>query len=140
MDHVVRIIPLDGHPHVPSNIHLWFGDSQGHWEGDTLVVDTTNFKPRTSFDVEFRRWPSSENLHVIERFTRTGPDQILYRVTVDDPATFTLPWTAEVPFNTMKEKIYEYACHEGNYAIVDELRAARKREKEAREAEKNPSK
>ena len=125
MIHETRIIPLDGRSHLPSNIRKWTGDSIGHWEGDTLVVDTTNFTSKTRFR------GSTENLHVIERFTRTGADTILYRFTIDDPATFTKPWTAELPFKTSPSPIYEYACHEGNYALADILSGARAEEKKA---------
>jgi hypothetical protein len=103
------------------------GDSIGHWEGDTLVVDTTNFTGKTRFR------GSGENLHVIERFTRVSPDTILYRFTIDDPSTFTRAWTAESTFLAVSEKLYEYACHEGNYAMVDMLRGARLEENKAAE-------
>ncbi len=122
MIHETRIIPLDGRPHLPPNIRKWTGDSIGHWEGDTLVVDTTNFTDKTRFR------GSSENLHVVERFTRTAPDSIAYKFTIDDPTTFTKPWTAEVPFNAHPGPVYEYACHEGNYALVDILSGARAEE------------
>jgi len=125
--HDLRIIPLDGRPHLPSNIRKWVGDSIGHWEGDTLVVDTTNFTGKTRFR------GSGENLHVIERFTRVSPDTILYRFTIDDPSTFTRAWTAESTFLAVSEKLYEYACHEGNYAMVDMLRGARLEENKAAE-------
>jgi hypothetical protein len=117
--HDVRIIPLDGRPHLPSNIRKWVGDSSGHWEGDTLVVDTTNFTSKTKFR------GTGENLHLIERFTRIRPDTILYKFTIDDPSTLTRAWTAESTFAAVSGRIYEYACHEGNYAMVDILRGAR---------------
>ena len=104
------------------------GDSIGRWEGDTLVVETTNFHPLQVFR------GASENLKVTERFTRTGPDTILYKFTIDDPTTFTETWSGEVPFNRTDELIYEYACHEGNYALVE--RAERRAQREKREAEK----
>jgi hypothetical protein len=119
MIHEARIIALDGRPHLPPSIRKWTGDSVGHWEGDTLVADTTNFTLKTAFR------GSDENLHVIERFTRTGPDTILYRFTIDDSTTFLQPWTAELPLNATSGPIYEYACHEGNYALVDILSGAR---------------
>ena len=122
MIHDARIIPLDGRPHVPQNIRHWLGDSRGHWEGDTLVVDTTNFTGKTRFR------GSSENLHLVERFTRVDPDTILYRFTVDDPSAFTRSWTAELPLTKTQGPIYEYACHEGNYALVDILAGARAEE------------
>ena len=124
MVHDARIIRLNG-THPPPSVRQWLGDSVGHWEGDTLVVDTTNFTGRTRFR------GSSENLHVIERFTRTGPDTILYRAIIDDPTTFTKQWTLEYPFMATKGPIYEYACHEGNYAMTDILGGARKKEAEA---------
>jgi hypothetical protein len=108
--------------HPPANVRLWLGDSVGKWEGDTLVVDTTNFTDNTSFR------GSSENLHVIERFQRVSPTEILYKATIDDPATFTKIWSVEYPFNSVKGPIYEYACHEGNYAMTDILGGARKAE------------
>ena len=119
MVHDVRIVRMNG-THVPSNVRQWLGDSIGHWEGDTLVVDTTNFTDQTKFR------GSSENLHVIERFKRVDAGTILYRVTIDDPSTFTKIWTMEYPFRTTSGPIYEYACHEGNYALTDILGGARK--------------
>jgi hypothetical protein len=105
------------------------GDSVGHWEGDTLVVDTTNFTNKTQFR------GSSENLHVVERFTRTGPNTLLYRFTVEDPTTWDRSWTGEYPWNASKENLYEYACHEGNYSLGGMLRGAR--QKEADDAKKS---
>src|SRR5580765_4448411 len=119
MDHDARIIRMN-QPHLPSNIRKWMGDSVGHWEGDTLVVDTTNFTNKTRFR------GSTENLHVVERFTRADANTILYRVTIDDPSTFTKQWTAEYPFVATQGPIYEYACHEGNYSLTDILGGARK--------------
>ena len=121
--HDVRMIPLDGRPHLPSNIRLWFGDSVGHWEGNTLVVDTTNFTNKTSYR------GSDENLHVIERFTRTDPDTIVYQFTIDDPTAFTRPWTAELTMVKSPGPLYEYACHEGNYGMFNLLKGARAEEK-----------
>ena len=110
--------------HLPKHIRQWMGDSIGHWEGDTLVVDTTNFPPtRQSFR------GSSENLHVVERFRRVDAKTIIYRFTVDDPTTFTAPWTGEIPLPAIDELIYEYACHEGNYALGNVLSGARNEEK-----------
>jgi hypothetical protein len=125
MIHDVRMIPLDGRPHIPQNIRQWMGDSRGHWEGETLVVDTTNFTDKTHFS------DSDQNLHLIERFTRTGEDTILYQFTVDNPTAFTRPWKGEVPLTKAPGPIYEYACHEGNYAMEDMLKGARVQEKEA---------
>jgi hypothetical protein len=120
MVHDVRYIHMDRTQHLPQDIKLWLGDSIGHWEGDTLVVDTTNFTDKTRFR------GSSPNLHVIERFSRVAPDAILYRVTIDDPSTFTRPWTLEYPFLATSGPIYEYACQEGNYAMTDIMGGARK--------------
>jgi hypothetical protein len=128
MIHDARIIPTDGRPHLPQNIRQWMGDSRGRWEGNTLVVDTTNFTDKTNFR------GSGENLHVIERFTRTGPDTLRYEFTVEDPTTFTRPWRGEVPMNRTEGPIFEYACHEGNYSMVDMLAGARAEERTARGA------
>jgi len=123
MVHDVRIIRMNG-THPPSSVRELLGDSIGHWEGDTLVVDTTNFTNETRFR------GASENLHVIERFERIGPDQILYRATIDDPSTFSKQWTMEFPFRATPGPVYEYACHEGNYAMTDIMGGARKMESE----------
>ena len=117
MIHGLRVIPLDGRPHLPQNIRNWNGDSVGHWEGKTLVVDTTNFSPKADF------MGSAENLHLVERFTRVAADEIRYQMTVDDPATWTKPWTAVLRLKHTDEKIFEVACHEGNFEVmVDMLR------------------
>lgn len=123
MVHDVRVIRING-THPPSNVRELLGDSIGHWEGDTLVVETTNFTDKTRFR------GSSENLRVIERFQRADADTILYRATVDDPSTFTKQWTMEFPFVATAGPVYEYACHEGNYAMPDILGGARKLEGE----------
>jgi hypothetical protein len=123
MIHDVRIIPLDGRPHLPGHIRQWMGDPRGHWEGNTLVVDTTNFSGKNPFR------GSDGNLHLIERFTRIDPDTILYRFTVDDPTAFTKPWTGEAPMTKTPGPLYEYACHEGNYAMTNILSGARAEEK-----------
>ena len=133
--HGVRIIPVDGRPHLAKNIRLLLGDSRGHWEGDTLVVDTTNYTDRTPF-----RGPpattradifTGHELHVTERFQRVDADTIVYRFTVDDPGTFVKPWSAEMLMRTMEGPIYEYACHEGNYGLANILSAARFEERAA---------
>jgi hypothetical protein len=126
MVHDVRLIRIGGE-RLPKHVRPWMGDSIGRWEGDTLVVETTNFHPLQNFR------GASENLKVIERFTRTGPGTILYKFTIDDPTTFTAPWSGELPFNRTDELIYEYACHEGNYALSNILSGERARER--REAE-----
>jgi hypothetical protein len=125
MIHDYRVIPTDGSKHIPSDIRLWMGDSRGHWEGNTLVVDTTNFNGKTHFR------GADENLHVIERFTRVKPDQILYQFHIEDPTAFERPWGGEFTFNKAKGLIYEYACHEGNYGLSGLLSAARAEEQKA---------
>jgi hypothetical protein len=127
MIHDARIIPVDGRPHLPQAIRGWLGDSRGRWEGDTLVVDTTNFTDKTNFR------GSRENLHVVERFTRVDDNTIRYEFTVDDPTTWTRPWSAELPLAKDKGPIYEYACHEANYGIANNLKGARAVEKKATE-------
>jgi len=126
MIHDVRIIPIDGATHPQSGVRQWLGESHGHWEGDTLVVDTTNFTDRTRFR------GSDENLHVTERFTRTAPNTLLYKFTIDDPTAFTKPWTAEIPMMTSDGAMYEFACHEGNVALANMLNTARLAEKAAK--------
>lgn len=126
MIHDARIIPLDGRPHLAGNIRQWMGDPRGHWEGNTLVVDTTNFTDKTRFR------GADENLHLTERFTRVSPEMVLYEFTVNDPTAFTKPWTARIPMVKTKGPIYEYACHEGNYALGDMLAGARAAEKSAK--------
>ena len=122
MVHDARIVRIGG-THLPKHIRPWMGDSIGHWEGDTLVVDTTNFPPQQNFR------GSSENLHVVERFRRADATTINYRFTVDDPTTFTAAFSGEIPFRAIDELIYEYACHEGNYALSNVLSGARNEEK-----------
>jgi len=135
MVHEARIIPLDGRPHIPPNIRQWAGDSRGHWEGKTLVVDTTNFSPQSNF------MGSAENLHLVERFTRVAPDTLNYEIKIDDPTTWTKPWTAVVRLKQTQQAIYEFACHEGNYDVmVGILGAGRADEKAAEEAAKKGSK
>jgi hypothetical protein len=126
--HDVRIIPLDGRPHVGPQIRQYMGDSRGRWEGNTLVVDTTNFTGQTKFR------GSTESLHVVERFTRLDADTILYRFTVEDPATWARSWTAELPITRIQGPLYEFACHEGNYGMANTLSGARAAEKAAEEA------
>jgi hypothetical protein len=125
IDHSTRVIPTDGRAHLPQSIRLWQGDSVGHWEGNTLVVDTTNFTGLTAFR------GSSENLHLVERFTRAADDTMIYQFTVEDPTTWAKPWTAEVPWMKTNGPVYEYACHEGNTMIATILRGARVAEEEA---------
>jgi hypothetical protein len=128
-----RIIRLGVKEHLPRHVQPWFGDSIGRWEGDTLVVETTNINPLQLAQTSIL-WPyrgASENLKVTERFTRTGPDTILYRFTMEDPSTFTAPFTGELPFNRIDEQLFEYACHEGNYAMSNILSGERMKEKQA---------
>jgi hypothetical protein len=132
MIHDARVIPLDGRPHLGPGVRQWLGDSRGHWEGNTLVVDTTNFNGKAAFR------GSGENLHLIERFTLTDPDTIRYEFTVDDPATFTRSWSAEVPMRKTNGPIYEYACNEGNYALADILAGTRAEEKSAASKQGGP--
>jgi hypothetical protein len=127
MVHDARIVRMNAQ-HLPKNIRQWMGDSVGRWEGDTLVVDTTNFTAKTRFR------GSTENLHVVERFTRVDEKTLLYRFIVEDPDTWTRSWTGEFTWPATDGKIYEYACHEGNYALKDILKGARVREKEMAEA------
>jgi len=125
MIHDARIVPLDGRPPLPKNIRQYRGDSRGHWEGDTLVVVTTNFTDKTNFR------GSSENLKLTERFTRVDEETLLYRFTVEDPSSFPRPWTVEIPMWRNRELMYEYACHEGNSSIAGVLSGARAEEKAA---------
>jgi hypothetical protein len=128
MIHDVRVIPTDGRPHLPANVHLYFGDSRGHWEGNTLVIDTTNFTDKTAFR------GSGEKLHVVERLTRTGDESIKYEFTVEDPTAWAKPWSAEVSWAKEAGPIFEYACQEGNYGMANNLSGARATEKKAADA------
>jgi hypothetical protein len=123
--HDVRLIPLDGGPHLPASVRQWRGDPRGHWEGETLVIDTTNFTGKTAFR------GSTQSLHVVERLTRIAPDLISYKFTVEDPATWSQPWSGEVMMTTIDSPIYEYACQEGNYGMPDILSGARATENKA---------
>jgi hypothetical protein len=149
MVHDVRIIPIGANPHSDPKIHQWMGDSRGHWEGDTLVVETTNFNGKRSYIGGGRTTeggpaasgnPATGNggrsgggrndqqMKVIERFTRTAKDTLLYQFTVIDPGTYVRPWSGEIPMQAIEGPIYEYACHEGNIAMLDILGGARKAE------------
>ena len=129
-----RIVPLDGRPHPPANIRLWRGDSRGRWEGNTLIVDTTNFREETNFR------GARASLHVVERFTRVDAGTLLYEFTVSDPETWSRPWSAAIPMQKTEGPVYEYACHEGNYGMFNLLAGARAEEKEAEEAAGKESK
>jgi hypothetical protein len=123
MIHDARLIPLQPRQHLPENVRQWLGDSLGRWEGKTLVVDTTNFTDKTNFR------GSGEHLRVTERFTRVDEDTLLYQFTVDDPESFTRPWSGEIPMKKVAGPIFEYACHEGNLSMENILKAARAEEK-----------
>jgi len=125
-NHHTRVIPTDARPHIAQTIRQWQGDSVGRWEGNTLVVDTTNF---TGLTANFRG--SGEKLHLVERFTRVGDETLMYQFTVEDPATWAKPWTAEIPMTRTPGPVYEWACHEGNNMIVNILQGARVADEEA---------
>jgi hypothetical protein len=120
--HDSRIVPLDNRPHLPGHVRQWLGDSRGHWEGDTLVVETKNLTDQTAV------FGSGPNMQLVERFKRTGPDSLMYEFTVNDPESFTRPWTAQIPVTRTEGHLYEYACHEGNYGMFGILAGARKLE------------
>jgi hypothetical protein len=123
MVHDARIVPMDGRPHLPQTIRQWRGDSRGRWEGNTLVVDTTNFTDKTSFR------GSGPGMHLVERFTRISNDRLLYEYTIDDPESFETAWSAAVPMTRTEDPMFEYACHEGNYGMFNLLAGARAQEK-----------
>ena len=120
-----RVIPTDGRPHVGKTIRQWMGDSVARWDGDTLVVETAQFTDKVLYR------GAAENLHLVERFTRVGPGEIDYRVTITDPTTFTKPWTLAIPYVHTGENLFEYACHEGNYGMEGILSGAREEERAA---------
>lgn len=128
--HDMRVIPTDGRPHLAASIRQYAGDGRGRWEGNTLVVETTNFTPLTAFQ------DSGEHMRLIEKFTRQDANTLMYEFTVDDPETFTKPWTAKVPMMKTTDMIYEYACHEGNYGLEGSLAGARAEERKAEEAKR----
>ena len=132
MIHDARIVPLDGRPPLPADLRQWHGDSRGHYDGDTLVVETVNFSPKSAFR------GSTETLRLVERFTRVGPRTVHYEITMSDPATWTRPWTARVPMTKTDQAIYEYACHEGNLGLRNILHNAR-HEEDPDYAEKLPA-
>ena len=125
MAHDSRIIPLDTRPGLGEKVRQWNGDARGRWEGDTLVVDTTNLSPKSSFR------GSSESLHLVERFTRVGPDTLEHEITITDDQTWANPWTVRLLLKQTADPIFEYACHEGNYAMEGILAGARAEEHEA---------
>lgn len=125
--HEARVIPMDGRPHAPQAIRSWLGDSRGHWEGNTLVIETTNFNDKVAFQ------GASQDLKLTERLTRTGEQTMKYEFTVDDPHTWTQPWKAEMPVTKAEGPIFEHACNEGNYSMKNMLAGARAEEKRAAE-------
>jgi hypothetical protein len=135
MIHDARIVPIDGRPHVPGNVRLWNGDPRGRWEGNTLVVDTTNYNNRGWIATQaaagrIKGVPQTESLHVVERFRSIDANTIDYEATIDDPKMFTRPWTVSIPLHRDPAyRIYEYACHEGNRSVENVLRGARTLEK-----------
>ena len=127
MMYEARMIPLDARPHAPSAIRSYMGDSRGHWDGDTLVIDTTNFVGKDHFH------GADENMHLTERLTRVDANTILYRFTVDDPTAYTKPWSGEIPMVKTDEAIFDFECHEGNYSLPGILAGAREAERKAEE-------
>jgi hypothetical protein len=123
MIHEHRMVPLDGRPHAGQNLKQWTGDPRGRWEGETLVVETTNLSP----NINFRG--AGQRLRVVERFTRVAAETLQYEFTVDDPTIWTKPWTAVIPMKQTSEQIYEYGCHEENFAMRNVLRGARSEER-----------
>ena len=135
MIHETRVIPLDGRPHLPAAMRQWLGDSRGRWEGETLVVETTNFTDKASFTgLPYQHGGSTGDMHLVERFTRAAAGQLAYEFTVTDPAAWTQPWTAVVPMRLTDSPMFEYACHEGNYAMFNILTGSRAKERAAEDA------
>jgi len=124
-----RVVPLDGRPHLPPAVRRWKGDARGRWDGDTLVVDSTNFRHKGTPHLLDRMKDSDESLHVIERFTLADADTIVYRFTIDDPTVYERPWTAELQLVRTNRRMFEFACHEGNYSLENSLRGARAEER-----------
>jgi hypothetical protein len=137
MNHQARIIPLDGRPHPPQDARFWSGDPRGHWEGNTLVVESTNFRSngKNRFGITYDG-TTDDNLRVIERFTRTDPTTMMYQATIVDPTVYTQPWTVELSMRKRSTILYEYACHEGNYGLPGILSGARAEERAAAEKSK----
>jgi hypothetical protein len=126
MIHEVRVVPLDGRPHVSGVLRSYMGDSRGRWEGDTLVVETTNMNGKVGLTRNGNTTPASERMRMVERFTRVADDTLQYEVTIDDPVVWTRPWTASLPLRLHPEyDMFEYACHEGNYGMRNSLSGAR---------------
>ena len=134
MIHEARVVPLDGRRHIPATLPQWLGDSRGRWEGDTLIVETTNFTNKSSFSGSIiGRGGSTAGMHLVEKFTRVADDTLLYEFTVNDAATWTRPWTVQLPLARTSDLIYEYACHEGNYAMPAMMKGARMAEQEQKQ-------
>ena len=123
MGHISRVIPLDGRPHIDDDVRLWTGDARGHWDGDTLVVETTNYSAAARYR------GATEGLRLVERFTRVAPDTLEHEVTLNDPATWTQPWTVKLVLTATQDPIFEYACYEGNYSMEGILGGARLEER-----------
>ena len=138
MIHEVRIIPLDGRAHAPSAVRFWLGDSRGRWEGDTLVVETTNYHELSPFNSYNCCRSAGANMKIVERFRRVDANTIDHRFTVEDPTTFTRPYTVAVPMTKIDGPIFEYACHEGNYGMEGILRGARAQERVGGVTEERP--
>jgi hypothetical protein len=135
MIHEARVVPLDGAPHVGAGLRMWMGDPRGRWEGETLVIESTNFTDRTGLGGNGNGPVHSERLVLVERFTRVDADTIRYAFTVDDPVTYERPWTVALDLDGQSGyEIYEYACHEGNYGLANMLSAARAEERTAEAA------
>ena len=128
MIHDARVIPIGDMPHADDSIRLWHGDSRGHWEGDTLVVETTNYSPKSGYQ------GSAENLHMTERFTLAGPERLHYAIVVTDETTWVRPGTAMVPMSRSRDSLFEYACHEGNIGMAGILAGARAEESAANQS------
>jgi len=141
MIHDARIVPLDGRPHLPSAMRQWLGDARGRWQGDTLVVESTNFTDQTGFSGSvLGRGGAGENLRLVERFTRLDADTLRYEFTVEDPTIWTRPWSASIPMKKTEGPIFEYACHEGNYSMFNILTGVRAAERAAEQAARKGAK
>ncbi|MGH9147036.1 MAG: hypothetical protein ACRD1Q_10025 [Vicinamibacterales bacterium] len=136
MNHDMRVIPLDGRPRLSPNVHQWTGDSRGRWEGNTLVVETANFKfnSKSRFGVQYLAGLSDEHLRIVERFVRTDANTLTYQATIEDPTVFTKPWTVELSMDRTRGPLFEVACHEGNYGMFNILSGHRAEERAAQEA------
>jgi hypothetical protein len=134
MNHDARVIPIDGRPPIASQIAQWTGSSRGHWEGDTLVVETANFKfnEKSRFGVQYLGGLSDEHLRVVERFRRTDANTLLYQARIEDPTVFTRPWSIEIPMERTNDALFEVACHEGNYGMANILSGHRAEERTSR--------